>query len=74
MRKPIIVGNWKMNKLNSEAKAFFEAVESYLDGNEAATYGIGAPFTCVGTCVANKKTHGRCRRKLPFQGQWCIHW
>ena len=55
MRKPIIVGNWKMNKLNSEAKTFFETVESYLDGNEAATYGIGAPFTCVGTCVANKK-------------------
>ena len=55
MRKPIIVGNWKMNKLNSEAKAFFEAVESYLDGGENATYGIGAPFTCVGTCVENKK-------------------
>lgn len=55
MRKPIIVGNWKMNKLNSEAKAFFNAVESYLDSNEAATYGIGAPFTCVGTCVENKK-------------------
>ena len=27
MRKPIIVGNWKMNKNNAETKAFFEAVD-----------------------------------------------
>ena len=27
MRKPIIVGNWKMNKTIAETKAFVEAVD-----------------------------------------------
>lgn len=51
MRKPIIVGNWKMNKTRDEAKAFMEEIEAYLTGNEAATYGIAAPFTCLHKCV-----------------------
>ena len=28
MRKPIIVGNWKMNKTIAETKAFVEAVDA----------------------------------------------
>ena len=44
MRKPIIVGNWKMNKNNAETKAFFEAVDG-VAASENATYGIGCPFT-----------------------------
>lgn len=51
MRKPIIVGNWKMNKNNAEAKEFFSAVDPYLDGVDACEYGIGAPFTCLATCT-----------------------
>ena len=39
MRKPIIVGNWKMNKNNAETKAFFEAVDA-VAASENATYGI----------------------------------
>ncbi len=55
MRKPIIVGNWKMNKTNVEAKEFIVEIESYLNGNENAEYGIAAPYTCVKTCVDNAK-------------------
>ena len=55
MRKPIIVGNWKMNKLRGEANEFMEAIEAYLTGDEASTYGIAAPFTCVGNCVDRAK-------------------
>ena len=44
MRKPIIVGNWKMNKTPSEAEAFMKEMDAYLTGEEAADYGIGAPY------------------------------
>ena len=54
-RKPIIVGNWKMNKLNSEALEFMQGIETHLTGDEKADYGIAAPFTCVETCVKNAK-------------------
>ena len=36
MRKPIIVGNWKMNKLRGDAKEFVCAIEEYLTGEEAS--------------------------------------
>ena len=55
MRKPIIVGNWKMNKLRSEAETFMNGVEAHLTGEEKADYGIAAPFTCVDVCVKNAK-------------------
>ena len=55
MRKPIIVGNWKMNKTVADAKAFMSAVDSYLDGVDACTYGIGAPFTALAACTENAK-------------------
>lgn len=54
MRKPIIVGNWKMNKNNAEAKAFFEAVDA-VAASENATYGIGCPFTDLRTAQDNAK-------------------
>ncbi|NCB33905.1 MAG: triose-phosphate isomerase [Erysipelotrichia bacterium] len=54
-RKPIIFGNWKMNKLNSEAEEFFKGIEPNLDGTERADYGIAAPYTCVATAVKNAK-------------------
>ena len=55
MRKPIIVGNWKMNKLRGDAKEFVCAIEEYFTGEEASTYGIAAPFTCLVECVDNAK-------------------
>ena len=29
-RKPIIAGNWKMNLLQSESKALFEGIKSFV--------------------------------------------
>ena len=45
MRKPIIVGNWKMNKTIAEALEFIAAV----DGNvhEGATFGVGTSFIAL---------------------------
>lgn len=54
MRKPIIVGNWKMNKNNAETKTFFEAVDA-VAASENATYGIGCPFTDLRTAQDNAK-------------------
>ena len=55
MRKPIIVGNWKMNKTPREAEEFMVAMEAYLTGEEAADYGVGAPYVDLDACVRNAK-------------------
>lgn len=54
-RKPIIVGNWKMNKTPSEAEEFMKGIEEVLTGSEGADYGIGAPYVDLDVCVKNAK-------------------
>ncbi|MBR2068038.1 MAG: triose-phosphate isomerase [Solobacterium sp.] len=54
-RKPIIVGNWKMNKTPREAEEFMKGIEEVLTGNENADYGIGAPYVDLDVCVRNAK-------------------
>ena len=56
MRKPIIVGNWKMNKTCKETVEFIKEVEPYL--HDSCTYGIAAPFTALkdATSTASKLT------------------
>jgi len=53
MRKPIIVGNWKMNKTMAEAVEFIEAMDDKLNDN--ATYGIAAPFLALEKSVKEAK-------------------
>lgn len=43
MRKPIIAGNWKMNKNVQEAMAFVEAVKDKLPSSDVVESVIGAP-------------------------------
>ena len=53
MRKPIIVGNWKMNKTCAETVAFINAIEPVLlDG---ATFGVGGTFTALKDACATAK-------------------
>ena len=54
-RKPVIFGNWKMNKTPSEAYEFMKGIEEVLTGEEAADYGIGAPYVDLDVCVKNAK-------------------
>lgn len=42
-----------MNKTPSEAKEFFEGIKGYVTGNEAAEYGIGAPYIDLAIAVEN---------------------
>lgn len=51
MRKPVIFGNWKMNKTNAQAKAFVTEVDGLV--TDKADFGIAAPFTALATCVDN---------------------
>ena len=53
MRKPVIFGNWKMNKTCAETVEFINAVEPYL--NDSCTYGIGVPFTALKDATTNAK-------------------
>ncbi len=43
MRKPIIAGNWKMNKTVAEANAFAEAVKNKVPSNDKVDSVIGSP-------------------------------
>lgn len=53
MRKPIIVGNWKMNKTIAEAAAFFAGVEGLIHND--ADFGVGAPFIALKDSVLAAK-------------------
>ena len=45
MRKPIIVGNWKMNKTIAETLEFINAVDKEVKDN--ATWGIAVPYLAL---------------------------
>ncbi len=45
MRKPIIVGNWKMNKTIAEAMDFIAAVDANVHAE--ATFGVGTSFLAL---------------------------
>lgn len=47
MRKPIIAGNWKMNKTPSEAVDFVEKLSLSAQKEKKVEMVIGAPFICL---------------------------
>lgn len=53
MRKPIIVGNWKMNKTIADTKAFVEAVDTKV--STSADWGIATPYLALQTAKENTK-------------------
>ncbi|WP_025729541.1 triose-phosphate isomerase [Atopobacter phocae] len=55
MRKPIIAGNWKMNKNIEEARAFVEAVKGKIPANELVDSVVGAPTLLLSTVVEAAK-------------------
>lgn len=54
MRKPIIVGNWKMNKNNKETLKFFKKVDE-LAVSDKCDYGIACPFTDLASAKKKAK-------------------
>lgn len=53
MRKPIIFGNWKMNKTNADAKSFVEGVDAFV--TDKADFGVAVPFTALDTSIKAAK-------------------
>lgn len=53
MRKPIIVGNWKMNKTIAETSAFVKAVDGKV--SDTADWGIATPYLALQTAKAEAK-------------------
>ncbi len=75
-RKPIIAGNWKMNLLQSEAKALFEGISSYLSNYTAVqlpTVVIAPVFTSINQVHSIACNCGCGGNKLSVAGQNC-HW
>lgn len=49
MRKPIIVGNWKMNKLNKDTMEFVQSIEPLL--HDKADFGIAPSYLSLWTAA-----------------------
>ncbi len=58
MRKPIIAGNWKMNKTPDEAKALIAALAPLVKDNSEVDVVVCPPFVCIPAAAeALKGTH-----------------
>src|SRR5699024_10141390 len=55
MRKPIIAGNWKMNKTASEAHEFVEAVKNKIPSSDVVDSVVGAPALFLQDLVNSSK-------------------
>lgn len=53
MRKPIIVGNWKMNKTIAETVEFINTVDSKV--TDTATWGIAVPYLALQSAQSTAK-------------------
>ncbi|MGF2617815.1 triose-phosphate isomerase [Rossellomorea vietnamensis] len=58
MRKPIIAGNWKMNKTMSEAKAFAEEVNGLVPSSDKVESVICAPALFLDRLVESTADYG----------------
>ena len=75
-RKPIIAGNWKMNLLQSESKALFEGIKSFVSNYSATqlpTVVIAPVFTSLNQVSSIACDCGCEGTRLSVAGQNC-HW
>ncbi len=75
-RKPIIAGNWKMNLLQSDAKALYEGIKSFVNNYKATqlpTVVIAPVFTSLNQVAEILCDCGCDGSKLYVAGQNC-HW
>ena len=75
-RKPIIAGNWKMNLLQSDAKALYEGIKSFVSNYKASqlpTVVIAPVFTSLNQVAEIPCDCGCEGSKLYVAGQNC-HW
>jgi triosephosphate isomerase len=54
-RRPYIAGNWKMNKLRDEARAYVDELLPLIEGEDGLDVGICVPFTAIEAVVEAAK-------------------
>ena len=75
-RKPIIAGNWKMNLLQSDAKALFDGINSFVSNytaKELPSIVIAPVFTCLNQVHSVACDCGCEGTKIAVAAQNC-HW
>jgi triosephosphate isomerase (TIM) len=50
-RRPLIAGNWKMNKTGTDARAFIEELLPRLKGDAGVDVAVCPPYTALGTAL-----------------------
>lgn len=68
MRKKIVAGNWKMNKLPSEAAALIDAIKQEVAGVEGVEVVVCPPFTAL------KDAAAACAGSSVALGAQSVHW
>jgi len=72
-RKPIIAGNWKMNKLQGEAKELFSGIKSFVkqySADQLPIVVVAPTFTSI-AAVESLRCDCGCRNLLFLSGQNC---
>ncbi len=61
MRRPVIVGNWKMFNTQAETRAFFEVFKPLVAASTHCDIVVGPPFTALAAAVeaAARQLHHR---------------
>jgi len=56
LRRPVIAGNWKMNKTQAETRAFFAAFIPLVAGSNHCDIIVAPPFTALAAAIEAVKT------------------
>ena len=59
MRKPIVAGNWKMNKTRAEAAALIAGIKTEIANLDAVEIVVGVPFTDLDVAGQARVPHRR---------------
>ena len=74
MRKPIIAGNWKMNKTLSEAVSFVEEVKGQIPAASAVDAVCSPALFLERLVAATEGTDLQVGAQNMHFEKWCIHW
>jgi len=58
MRKPLVAGNWKMNKTLAESRELIKTIKAKLGGNSTVEVVVAPPFTALGAAADEVKGSG----------------
>ncbi|MDR1467419.1 MAG: triose-phosphate isomerase [Oscillospiraceae bacterium] len=57
LKKPLIIGNWKMNKTPEESDDFLQKVLDYeAEAKPNCEIAVSVPFICLSTCIDKSKS------------------